>query len=70
MVSGPALELWLLALTDLYHYVTPDSLGFGHFPSFILPVYLCGAPAVGNLARLTYRWLLEQGGDGDREGSR
>jgi hypothetical protein len=71
MVSGPALELGLLKFTDLYHYTSPDAWGLGLVPSFIFPVYLAGAPAVGNLARLTYQWLLSrssQEGEQDQGG--
>jgi len=60
MLSGPALEMALIKFTDLYHYSMPDSVGLLLVPSFIFPVYLAGAPAVGNLARLTYQWLLER----------
>lgn len=60
MLSGPALELALLKSTDLYHYTQPDALGFGLVPSFIFPVYLAGAPAVGNLARATFQWQKEK----------
>lgn len=60
MLSGPALELVLLKFTDLYHYTTPDAIGLGLVPSFIFPVYLAGAPAVGNLARATYQWMLQR----------
>lgn len=57
-LAGPGLELVLLSTTDLYHYTQPDAIGLGIVPSFIVPVYMAGAPAVGNLARATYQWLL------------
>lgn len=49
-VGGPAIEIGLLNFPgwDLYAYSSPDLLGI---PTFILPVYFCGAPAVGCLAR-------------------
>lgn len=58
MLAGPGLELTLIKFTNLYHYTAPDAVGLGLVPSFIVPVYLAGAPAVGNLARLTYQSLL------------
>lgn len=73
MLAGPGLELALIKWTDLYHYTTPDAIGLGLVPSFIFPVYLAGAPAVGNLARFNYQSLLgrdrgrRSGEDGEEE---
>ncbi len=54
-LAGPAVEIALLNGAPLvlggalYHYTEPDLLGI---PVWIAWVYACGAPAVGNLARL------------------
>ena len=67
MLSGPLLEVGLISFTNLYHYTAPDAIGLGIIPSFILPVYLAGAPAVGNLARLTWNWAGSGVGGRDDE---
>jgi hypothetical protein len=54
-LAGPLVEVALLNVAPavvggpLYHYTAPDALGI---PLWIGWVYACGAPAVGNLARL------------------
>eukprot|EP00951_Prasinocladus_malaysianus_P020561 scaffold168508_cov49-Prasinocladus_malaysianus.AAC.1 len=46
--AGPAVEVILINVLGLYHYVHPQVLGI---PSWIAWVYFCGSPAVGNLGR-------------------
>ena len=60
---GPVIELALTSWTDLYHYTSPD---FYSVPSWIPGVYLCGGPAVCNLARA--QWQALQGGGGGQGG--
>ena len=62
-VGGPIIELVLTSFTDLYHYTSPD---FYSVPSWIPWVYLCGGPAVCNLARA--QWQALPGGVGGEEG--
>lgn len=47
-VGGPAIEVYLVNFLHLYIYLHADILGVD---SWIPWVYMCGAPAVGNLAR-------------------
>lgn len=62
-VGGPVIELALTSFTDLYHYTSPD---FYSVPSWIPWVYLCGGPAVCNLARA--QWQALQGAGGEESG--
>ncbi len=57
-VGGPVIELGLTTFTDLYRYVSPD---FASVSSWIPWVYLCGGPAVCNLARLQWSALVARG---------
>lgn len=50
-LAGPAAEIFLINVLQLYHYTHADVLGIC---SWIPWVYLLGAPAVGNLARAIY----------------
>ena len=58
-VGGPLIEVGLITILvghGGYHY---NDLGeTGYFPLWIVPVYFLGGPAVGNLARGYWRWLL------------
>jgi len=55
-IGGPLIEIGLLNIPpwQLYAYALPDILGI---PTWIAAVYFCGAPAVGNLARLVHSKL-------------
>lgn len=57
-LGGPAIEVLLLNFPgwDLYAYAAPDLFGI---PTWIAPVYWCGAPAVGNLARFVRQSILQ-----------
>mmetsp|Transcript_54242 Transcript_54242/g.168224 ORF Transcript_54242/g.168224 Transcript_54242/m.168224 type:complete len:209 (-) Transcript_54242:59-685(-) len=59
-VGGPGIEIALLNAPglDLYAYASSDILGF---PTWAVAVYFCGGPAVGNLARATFRALKGSG---------
>jgi len=52
-IGGPLIEIGLLNApgAELYEYFKPDVLGI---PTWIAPVYFCGGPAVGNLARFVF----------------
>jgi hypothetical protein len=55
-IFGPILELLLTTYTELYMYSSPD---FYSVPSWIPWVYLCGGPAVCNLARAQWQALQD-----------
>lgn len=53
-VCGPAVEMLLINVLQLYHYSHPVVLGV---PTWIPWVYFCGGPAVGNLGRRVWSQL-------------
>uniref|UniRef100_A0A383W9M4 Uncharacterized protein n=1 Tax=Tetradesmus obliquus TaxID=3088 RepID=A0A383W9M4_TETOB len=53
-VCGPAVEMLLINVLQLYHYSHPVVLGV---PTWIPWVYFCGGPAVGNLGRRVWSHL-------------
>jgi hypothetical protein len=54
-ICGPAIEVILINLLELYHYSHPQVLGV---PTWIPWVYFCGGPAVGLLGRRAWADLL------------